>query len=444
MNHQLISITDNVSIENGAHILYFYESMEGYIENATTFILTSIKQGQHVIFVDSEDRYRLVMSKIESLLSGEMKEHIHYLNNEQFYRTYDHFDFQKVLHNLNEVIDPYLDKDVPIRLWGHVDWMDQEKVIQKLHTYEHECDLTISELGFITVCAYNGMDVPAAIQTKLMKSHKYLMTDTELVHSSLYSKSSDEPTVFPSISVQSQLESEMDLYKQKLDFVHVVSHEVRNPLTVIKSYASLLSYDETNENKRQKLQTIIDYAEVIDNEMTHIISTEQMLTSESLWKRHLIFPCELLEEVIHIMETKSRTQNIQLSAKLCLDKKVKLLSNKIGFKLIVSNILSNAIKYSNEGQRVTFEACQEEGILVMRIKDEGIGMSSDQLNRLFNKYEKLNEERSGQGVGLFMVKKLLDHFDGDIEVQSVINKGTTVTVKLPVQSRRSVQQMNAR
>ncbi|WP_129076978.1 hypothetical protein [Anaerobacillus alkaliphilus] len=81
----------------------------------------------------------------------------------------------------------------------------------------------------MTVCCYDGNEVPASVQTDMMKSNPYLMTDTSLVKSSLYNH-----PAHTSLSAQKNVEIELDFYRQKLDFIHVVAHEVRNPLTVIK------------------------------------------------------------------------------------------------------------------------------------------------------------------------------------------------------------------
>jgi signal transduction histidine kinase len=269
------------------------------------------------------------------------------------------------------------------------------------------------------------------IQIEMMKVHQYMMTDEDLVLSNLY-RSHQQHTVFPSLSKQTELETEMDFYKQKLDFVHVVSHEVRNPLTVIQAYAQIVKGHVTDAGDREKLEAICDYVKLIDNEITHIINTEHMLSTDLLWRKKLVLPKVLLAEVIEFMKVKARTQNIELQYELSLSGKEVLLSNTVGFKLIVSNLLSNAIKYSEEGMRVRLHAehCGEE--LWITVADQGIGMSEEQQKKLFQKYEKLNEEKGGQGIGLFMVKKLIDHFDGTIEVKSEMEQGTCVVVKLPL------------
>jgi two-component sensor histidine kinase len=427
-----VPLTQHFNVKQGSHILYFYNTLEGYIENATSFIITGLKLGQQVVFIDSEDRFRLISERLKHL-SEEDKGKIHYVSNYDFYEIYGDFHFERVLKNLQEVIQYYIDHQITIRLWGHVDWMDQDNMLQKLHTYECNCDITIAELGYTTVCSYNGDIVPANILTEMMKSHEYLMTDTEFVRSNLYKSSNkSNPAIFPSLAVEDKLMSEMDLYKQKLDFVHVVSHEVRNPLTVIKNLASLLMQDEENEGRKQKLSTIQDYTDVIDHEISHIISTEQMLSTDALWQKKLIAVLPAIEDVVTMMSIKAKTQNITLHHDVDIPKYTLLLCNLIGFKLIISNLISNSIKYSYEGNDIFMNTYIDKQ-LVIEVIDQGVGMTKEQLAKLYIKYEKLNTETSGQGIGLFMVKKLVDHFNGSIEVESDTNKGTRFLLRLPIQ-----------
>ncbi|WP_164984885.1 ATP-binding protein [Ammoniphilus sp. CFH 90114] len=426
-----VPLTKSLRVSQGSHILYFYNEIDKYIENAVSFIETGLELGQHVIIIDSKKRYEMILPYI----TGIDKTMVHHVDNFDFYEMYQDFHFERVLSNLQDIIHPYVESEVTVRLWGHVDWVEQDHnhLLNKLHTYECRSDVTIAELGYTTVCAYDGSTVTASIQTEMMKCHEYLMTDNELVRSNLYKISNQfNPTIFPSLSVQQKMESEVDLYKQKLDFVHVVSHEVRNPLTVIKAYASLLEQEEENEERRKKLEAIRNYALVIDSEISHIINTEQMLSTDALWQKKFIKALPVIREVLDTMKVKALTQNIELQADIQLNGKEIVLCNLIGFKMIISNLLSNAIKYSSEGSSIQLNIKKESHMLCIEVKDEGVGMTEVQLGKLYQKYEKMNQEKSGQGIGLFMVKKLVDHFEGNILVESQLHKGTTFRVYLPL------------
>lgn len=104
----------------------------------------------------------------------------------------------------------------------------------------------------------------------------------------------------------------------------------------------------------------------------------------------------------------------------------------MGFKLIVSNIISNAIKYSYESSQIHCQIRQSEKEFILEVKDFGVGMSQEQLTRLFTKYEKHDDQYAGQGIGLYMVYELVKHFNGTVEIESMLGKGTTVQVRFPI------------
>lgn len=309
---KVIPLTKRLQVENGAHILYFYNSRESYVEQAASFVISGIKQQQYIIFVDTPDIYESVMAILQESLSIVDMQLITYINNYDFYEMYHDFNFERVIQNLQDILGPYIKSDATVRLWGHVDWLrGSSNVVQGLALYESHCDISVSELGFLTVCAYDATIVPAYIQTEMMRTHPYFMTDYELLRSNLYkSVQPGSTTIFPSLSSQADMENEVDLYKKKLDFVHVVSHEVRNPLTIIRAYAKMLHSQETNPIKAQKLSAILDYCTVIDHEIAHIIATEEMLSTDAIWRRSIVFPVPLLQEVLETLGAKARTHKI--------------------------------------------------------------------------------------------------------------------------------------
>ncbi|GAA0326005.1 hypothetical protein GCM10008967_15730 [Bacillus carboniphilus] len=426
-----IPLTRHIQIDQDSHVLYFYSSEDQYIDNVVSFVLTAKELHQRVVYIDSNERYQKVLSILKQHLELEQIQRLlHYVNNYEFYEMYGDFHFSRVLENFKNTVQPFVDSQTQVRIWGHVDWKDQPNILEKLHTYECECDLSVSDLGFLTVCSYNAQKVPSYILTEMLRSHEYFMTDTELVRSTLYQKSNN--VVFPSLSTQNRIETELDFYKQKLDFIHVVSHEVRNPLTVIKSFAAILQSELDSDRHREILQIIQDYSNAIDYEITHIIQTEQMLTTDSLWKTRLVNVHSILDEVIKIMAVKARTQNINLNYEPSLCPKLVLKGNILGYKLVFSNLISNAIKYSNENSDIYVYAFMSDSSFIFKVVDQGIGMSEEQIKLLFTKYEKMNHEKSGQGIGLFMVKKITDFFKGNVYVESQLGKGSAFTVELPL------------
>ncbi|WP_088103677.1 MEDS domain-containing protein [Halalkalibacter urbisdiaboli] len=419
-----ISLTENIQVNEGSHIAYFYQSEEAYLDNLISFILSAKKMEQHVIVIESDECFAEILNRLRvqhPLI--DVGRFLHFLNNREFYQTYGDFHFERALNNFKKTVQPFVDETLSVRIWGKVSWTDLHSSQKEMINYECMADLTLNEIGYMTVCTYDANEVTAAVQMEMMKTHAYLMTDKELVKSSLYNHT-DQP-VFPSLATQDKIETELDFYRQKLDFIHVVAHEVRNPLTVIKSFATILKSELDNPDIQAKLSLIEDYSVAIDHEIHHIIQTEQMLSIDSLWKMTLIQALPVIEEVVDVMTVKARTQNIYLETQLDISRNKLIMGNLMGFKLILSNILSNAIKYSHENNVVTLRGFIENNHLHLHIIDRGVGMTPEQLEKIFGKYEKLNEEVPGQGIGLFMVYKLVQHFNGKINVKSQLGKGTS-------------------
>lgn len=427
----MVQLTERLRVNNGSHILYFYDELEEYLNNAVSFIRTGLELGQHIIIVENRSRMEVILYRLKPFISEEQFERLNLIDSYQFYEAHESFNYNLVFQNLVVVVQPYLDGAIPVRAWAHVALNDEGFVLENLSTYECRCDLAINQLGILTVCSYSAQTLSATVLIKMMKYHEYVMMDQEIVRSNLYSRQ-DEAILFPSLAEHESIKSEIDLYKQKLDFVHVVSHEVRNPLTVIKAYASILLDEDLSQESKKKLVVIKDYVSVIDNEISHIINTEQMLTSEGFWMKSAVSPLPPIKEVIDIMKIKARTQGIELQTTISVTGSEVINSNIMGLRLIISNLLSNAIKFSDDGNVVVLKVISKMEAITIQIKDFGLGMPSDQIPKLFRKYQKMSAEKEGQGIGLFMVKKLVDHFDGEICIESEVGFGTEVFVKLPL------------
>ncbi len=428
-----IPLTNKIQVPSGSHILYFFSDYDKYIDNAVSFIRSGMELGQPVIIIDTPEINGAVERKLlMEMDEGPWRDRVHYMNRADFQENDEEVNLQALLSPILGLMEPAEEHDTGIRVWGRLSRNPHDERPDGSCSCRAECGAVLDERRFLSVCAYDAHAVTAALQLKALQTHPYLMTDDVLVLSSLYPHKAREEADSPVLSAQQDLESQMDLYKQKLDFAHVVSHEVRNPLTVIKAYSTLLMNKVKDPEDKDKLKAICDYVVLIDNEISHIISTEQMLSTDALWRRKLTVPKALLLEVMEIMDVKARTQNIQFHPSIQLGGDERLLSNATGFKLIVSNIISNAIKYSEEGRPVYFKAYCEEGQLVLETEDFGVGMNESQLQRLFQKYEKTNDQKGGQGIGLFMVKQLVEHHQGQIEVISRLGVGTKMTVRLPM------------
>jgi two-component sensor histidine kinase len=422
MTGHTIPLTEAFTVPRSSCILYEYAGVEQYVMNAVSYIRTGFEMGQSTIYVDEKDKLDRIRHALEA-----QKDY------QQVLRGIHYIDCNEIgLSELNERLQSIMAASPKPRLWVNIDRMVQAVSAGKLTLDDLESAIRANTQGEMTICACDGKRLSGHIQTELLKKHAYFMTDEQLVTSHMY-RGWQGPAAFPSLADHMELRSESDLYKHMLDFMHEVSHEVRNPLTVIRAYAGMLKERASDCEDKGRLATICDYVDLIHNKISHLVRTEQLLSADKSWERKLLSPKELLEEAVPAIALKARSQDVRLHVKIDLSGDELVLGNAQGFKLIVTNLAEHAIKYSDADCEVRVEAAARLGELILVISDEGSTEDSD-LSRMLGHIGQLHPEQgrgsTPYGIGLYVVKKLVDHFGGDITVES--GAGTRVTVKLPL------------
>jgi signal transduction histidine kinase len=221
---------------------------------------------------------------------------------------------------------------------------------------------------------------------------------------------------------------------QELDsFVYSVSHNIRAPLMSVLGLITLARNEANDEGKDdfmkyfammessiKKLDTtvkeILDYSKNARNEINY-----QPVDTESL-----------LDECIESLKYLKGFDKIELRKKVKSEND--FLSDHNRIKVIMSNLLSNAIKYSDPSKSdsyIEIEIQVREDETFMRISDNGIGISSELLPKIFNMFYRATEKSEGAGLGLYIVKETVTKLHGKIEVESAVYKGTTFTLTLP-------------
>src|SRR5690606_30257048 len=169
----------------------------------------------------------------------------------------------------------------------------------------------------------------------------------------------------------------------------------------------------------------------------HLVRTEQLLSADKNWERTLLSPSDLLREAMPAIALKARAQDIRFQCRVELSGEELLLGNAQGFKLIVTNLAEHAMKFSDADSEVRVEAAVQSSELVIVVASDSASMEDLELCRLVGHISpQQHEQGSGgrpYGIGLYIVKRLVDHFDGVIEAErSADGAGTIVFVKLPL------------
>ena len=217
------------------------------------------------------------------------------------------------------------------------------------------------------------------------------------------------------------------------DFVGNVSHELKAPLSSIQGYARLLQKNDLAEDKR------ISYAQILINETERLsYLTENLLelsrleSQQTLGKTNAFSLDEQIRYCVLSLETEWVNKNIEWE----LDLPATVITGREDLlNRIWTNLISNAIKFSNDGGKIIITVKKEQEICQVEVMDFGIGMPPVVAERIFEKFYQGDSARQtkGYGLGLSLVKRIIDLHHGTISVKTAEGKGCAVTVKLPAQ-----------
>lgn len=231
--------------------------------------------------------------------------------------------------------------------------------------------------------------------------------------------------------------------QQRLDnmqkeFVANVSHELKTPLTSIKSYTETLGSGivEDKETERQFLAVI--ESEV--NRMSDLVTDLLQLSALDMRRTRIDFRKysvpELIDKTVEKLHIAAEEKNHEIVTEVTYPGKAVFDYEKIQRVLI--NIISNSIKYTEPGGKISINVSKESTDIMFRIKDNGLGIPEKDLERIFDRFYRVNKARSrkmgGTGLGLAIAKEIVTAHHGDINITSSENKGTEVTISLPVNS----------
>ena len=237
-------------------------------------------------------------------------------------------------------------------------------------------------------------------------------------------------TVFEDITAFKQLD------QMKSDFVNMVAHELRSPLVSIRQLHSVLVEGLAGELEEKQQEFISRGIKKIDTLLELINDLLDVAKIEAgKYVRHKV-PTDIgriIEETVSLMEPRAKDQGITLTYTSQGLKPVQ--SDPKNMEEIFNNLISNAINYSPEGGRVTVSAQGLGEYVEIKVEDTGVGIASEELPKIFDKFYRVKHPKTrqvtGTGLGLAIVKGVVDAHHGTIDVESVVDKGTTFRILLP-------------
>lgn len=240
------------------------------------------------------------------------------------------------------------------------------------------------------------------------------------------------------------LAQEQELNRLKTEFVSMISHDFRTPLTSIQGFAELVHYggeavtEEMRDRYFGKIDAAVEHMLYLLDEVLLIGSIEAGKTQCQLAIVEIEKFCRDICEALELSDEKQHP--IYFSSDQCCNT---IEVDQVLLRRILTNLLSNAIKYSNQNSPVYLKVYCDERNVVFEIKDEGIGIPIENQPRLFTTFYRCSNvgQIKGTGLGLAVVKKCVDVHQGEIHLESQEGIGTTVTVKLPLSVQNTAHQL---
>lgn len=219
----------------------------------------------------------------------------------------------------------------------------------------------------------------------------------------------------------------------KNDFIADVSHEFKTPLSIIQNYATMLQEPDLDEEKRQEYARVLcDTSKNLSELVSNILKLNKLENQQIFPEKKPFNLSEQLCECMLVYEAQFEKKNIDI--KLELDENLIIKADYDLLMHVWHNLFSNAIKFNCEEGKIFLKLERQANLAVVRVRDTGCGMTEETSKHIFEKFYQGDTSRStqGNGLGLALVKRVIDITGGDIQVQSEVGKGTEFIVFLPL------------
>lgn len=224
----------------------------------------------------------------------------------------------------------------------------------------------------------------------------------------------------------------------KTDFVSNVSHEMKTPIAIIKNYAQLLQAGKASqEQEREYAKGIEDAASRLSSLISNILKLNKLEHQRITPKAERYDICRQLCESILLFEDVMEEKGIGLEADM--EDTAMIKADASLMELVWNNLLSNAVKFTERGGSIMIRQTSDENYIHVLVSDTGCGIAKASISRIFDKFYQGDTSHSteGNGLGLTMVKRVLELMDGEIQITSEEGKGSTFHVILPLAGKMS-------
>jgi two-component system phosphate regulon sensor histidine kinase PhoR len=248
---------------------------------------------------------------------------------------------------------------------------------------------------------------------------------------------SEEEEMLGTVTVMEDMTYLLELDRMKGAFIAMVAHELRSPVAAIGQNIKLILdglAGETTEKQRHLLTRARERSKGLLDLIADLLEMSKIEAGMAMQRKEPLQVEEAVRVVAELMEGEARAKKISLSTKFH-SSLPPVLGDRDNLERVFTNLLSNAIKYTPEGGKVAIEVSPDGDDVKTVVRDTGIGISKEDLPRIFDKFSRVKSEKTrgivGTGLGLSIAKNIVEAHLGTISMESEEGKGTTVTVLLP-------------
>jgi signal transduction histidine kinase len=231
------------------------------------------------------------------------------------------------------------------------------------------------------------------------------------------------------------LEQQRELDRLKDQFIQNVSHELRTPLALIQGYIDLLQSGELGElqpRQREPVSIIARRTRLLNKLVENLMAILETVTQNS--ERESVDLAELVERLRADFEHTASQAGLTLTTQI-VSNLPPIFGDPAHLYQVLDNLLANAVKFTSAGGHITVRVWREDAHVVIEVADTGVGIPKAELDRVFERFYQVDGSMSrrygGAGLGLALVKEIVEAHGGSVSVQSHVGQGTSVRVSLP-------------
>jgi signal transduction histidine kinase len=236
-------------------------------------------------------------------------------------------------------------------------------------------------------------------------------------------------------SLKANITKLQEIDKVKSEFMAITSHNLRTPLTIIRSYLESIDMLTDTDALKKAIKRIGDSISRLDGFAEDVLTISQYELGKKETKEDIDVK-ELVDRIAEESQPMAEIHNLEFSYEVATSAKIR--ASKPHIKSAILNIVDNAVKFTKEGGKVAIKVLDDKNYVKIAVTDTGIGISAEEIPKLFTKFHRatstITYDYEGTGIGLYAAKIIIENAGGNITVQSAEGKGSVFTVALPVAS----------